>query len=773
MNFFIKILLFVIFNLNFISISISFSSQVEKIRDAANSKPFVIENKTASQLANDFLAEAGVTEGWNEDNNFFISKASSYFAINDLVNNNFLNIRAIKAFEANLTAKSDIISFIKTSLTSKDSIKTQTSESNVKEENKSSQQNTSLIKTFSSMPLTGAFQIAHFESFIDGQYEITVILMWSQKHEKRVYALLNGENISLEPSTTSLKDYIKNTNWASVVGGRKFIDDKGNFYLVGVGSTPINGKNSAQMKTSKGKSELIALKEIGITLKGDIELNRLAKEKLSEVTNKDGSSTNETSSSFAESLYQRLEGLKITGTSKRYSDVLKHPLSGQEMYVTVLSLSLNNKSVPPIHKKIVNLVVKANNSKNNSSTTPTLINSSRTNLTVVSTSVQGVGTDSKEAIKDGLLQAISQVNGLQMSSQSKSMLKSFQSSSDNNDKFESSSSFQEEIKQSTKGVIQSWSIVSKDKTSSGKLYTVDMKVDVSKLKLSDELQRMRFVITPTIIDKTIKDKKNVNNFTLNFNKNLSSLITQSNRFAVLDRNNTSSISKELNNIKSGKVPKEELAKLGNKVSADYLILSSLNKILIKNISKSLMGEKIYIKNITVDVDVNIIDVSTSQIIFSDNLSLTQSGGTLATMSKIMSERVSRKIIDRFYPAKLIAIDNKKIIVDQGDSFFNSKNKYKLIKLGNRIIDQTTSLVSGRVEEEIGTLIFLSGSPKQSILKIDKVNIDISKLIPDGSFIVRPIFKKLPTEDEIAKEKIKNIKNKSKNMMKKIEKDKDW
>ena len=69
-----------------------------------------------------------------------------------------------------------------------------------------------LIKTFSSMPLTGAFQIAHFESFIDGQYEITVILMWSQKHEKRVYALLNGENISLEPSTTSLKDYIKNTN---------------------------------------------------------------------------------------------------------------------------------------------------------------------------------------------------------------------------------------------------------------------------------------------------------------------------------------------------------------------------------------------------------------------------------------------------------------------------------------------------------------------------------------------------------------------------------
>ena len=38
-----------------------------------------------------------------------------------------------------------------------------------------SQENTSTVKTLSSMTLVGAFQVAHFESFVDGQYEIAIV----------------------------------------------------------------------------------------------------------------------------------------------------------------------------------------------------------------------------------------------------------------------------------------------------------------------------------------------------------------------------------------------------------------------------------------------------------------------------------------------------------------------------------------------------------------------------------------------------------------------
>ena len=89
----------------------------------ANSKPFIPENKTASELAQDFLLDAGVSEGWNEDKGFFISIGSSVFEEADpSTNPNFLNIRAMKAFEANITAKGDIISYIRTTMSAEDLI---------------------------------------------------------------------------------------------------------------------------------------------------------------------------------------------------------------------------------------------------------------------------------------------------------------------------------------------------------------------------------------------------------------------------------------------------------------------------------------------------------------------------------------------------------------------------------------------------------------------------------------------------------------------------
>ena len=146
------IIFFIIISLNFISLS--FSSSVEEARNLANSKPFVIENQTASQLANTFLENAGVTIGWNEDRNFYVAKASAYSAIKDANVPNFLDIRAIKTFEATITAKSEIISFIKTELSADDLVKISSIDPEVVKSDKMvAQENTSTVRTFSSMPL--------------------------------------------------------------------------------------------------------------------------------------------------------------------------------------------------------------------------------------------------------------------------------------------------------------------------------------------------------------------------------------------------------------------------------------------------------------------------------------------------------------------------------------------------------------------------------------------------------------------------------------------
>ena len=112
-------ILFIIFLIFFSNLANG--NTVDKIRDEANKKPFVVETKTATDLANEFLLESGVNEGWNENGKFFVSVGTAYFADDNIAkNSNFINIRSLKSFEANITAKGQIISYIRTKLSAED-----------------------------------------------------------------------------------------------------------------------------------------------------------------------------------------------------------------------------------------------------------------------------------------------------------------------------------------------------------------------------------------------------------------------------------------------------------------------------------------------------------------------------------------------------------------------------------------------------------------------------------------------------------------------------
>ena len=353
------------------------------------------------------------------------------------------------------------------------------------------------------------------------------------------------------------------------------------------------------------------------------------------------------------------------------------------------------------------------------------------------------------------------------------MINTFESSKNDSDQSLGTESFQEKIKQKTNGVIQKWNIISKTKSDNGSFNKVNLKVYISKLKLSDDLKKMRLVITAPKINPLIKQNKKTYKFGQNFYNKFSNFITKSQKFAVLDRNNSNEINKELEKIKFGNVPTDELAKLGNTVTADYIVVSKINNLTSRVNKEKLLGETVKINSVKANLLINIINVPTSQIIYSDSFKLEQVNSNTEKLASIISKRLSRKVIDTFYPAKLISINNKEITVDQGSDFFDKNTKYKIIMLGKRIVNETTGTISGRVEKEIGLSNYISGSAKQSTLKIYKLNTKLSNLKADGSIIIRPIFPKLPSIDQVLKNRIKKIKNKNTNLKKKIQKDKDW
>jgi len=202
------------------------------------------------------------------------------------------------------------------------------------------QENVSSVETFSKMNVVGLVPIASFESWDGEQYSTTIVSIWTIKEEQRARALYSGQEVSYEPGSSSVKDFIKNTDWSTAQGVRKFFDDKGNFWLLSIGSSPIKGKSSKATRTAKGQAQLSAQKQIVFVLFSEASSKRSAKDKLQEVTTGNvGETENQSVSSFAETISQKVKDIDIQGMSQLKGKKYTHPISGQKMFVSIYGIS--------------------------------------------------------------------------------------------------------------------------------------------------------------------------------------------------------------------------------------------------------------------------------------------------------------------------------------------------------------------------------------------------------------------------------------------------
>ena len=202
------------------------------------------------------------------------------------------------------------------------------------------QENVSSIETFSKMKVVGLVPIASFESWDGEQYATTIVSIWTTKEEERARMLYSGQEVAYDPGSLSVKDFINSTDWSTAQGIRKFFDDKGNFWLISIGSSPLKGKSSKATRTAKGQAQLSAQKQIAFVLFSEASSKRSAKEKLQEVTTGNvGETENQSVTSFAETISQKVEDLDIQGTSQLKGKKYTHPISGQEMFVSIYGIS--------------------------------------------------------------------------------------------------------------------------------------------------------------------------------------------------------------------------------------------------------------------------------------------------------------------------------------------------------------------------------------------------------------------------------------------------
>jgi len=343
-------------------------------------------------------------------------------------------------------------------------------------------------------------------------------------------------------------------------------------------------------------------------------------------------------------------------------------------------------------------------------------------LTQKSVITNGQGKDEKNAILDGLVQAVAQIRGLAIKSSEILSARDQMSSVTNSTK--SSEDIQTNIKTYTNGIVSSFDVLEKKETNG--IFKVRVKAVIPFYEVGNQINRLRLALAPFRMAQKITNKAAAQEFSLAWNNNLEEDLVQSRRFAMVDRTYSNETNQELAQYTDQSFNISELARLGQKIGTDYLILGELKKynVIDKSISNPLDDTRISRSSLNVEVSLRLIDVATSQIKFAK--SYTSANG------------VALDIINAIYPMAILSIQDSFVTIGSGGSGLKVGQHFRVMGLGEELKDPYTGESLGKQENYIGELEITDVQFKASQAKIVKGQDKIIASFPNG-LIIRPLI----------------------------------
>tara|TARA_B100000242_G_scaffold292935_1_gene269598 strand:- start:321 stop:1592 length:1272 start_codon:yes stop_codon:yes gene_type:complete len=372
-------------------------------------------------------------------------------------------------------------------------------------------------------------------------------------------------------------------------------------------------------------------------------------------------------------------------------------------------------------------------------------------LETVSVKAKGYGDGPEAALNSALTQAIGQVNG--KSIDSNTLLTTTEKSSTKNDNSDylSSRDFKESIKSKTKGVVETYSIISNAKDDTTGLWVAEISAQVVRFKISKSANRKRIAVIDLIgrqgCCKTAEGQLNPDVAAYEVSSAISNFLVQSRKFTVLDRSFQGFAEAERNTLTSENMPVKELAKLGQELFADMILVGNLNSIRLRKAERKMKTSDRVLEYLAGNIATNIriIDTATGQIKFSSSLRMNPKdldlslGSDIFTISKKIGDRVGFTVLNAIYPIMVTRVSDKvNLDLNTGGDVVSVGQVFDLMQLGEKVKDAYTKESLGKSETKIGTVEIIQVSPKQSKGKatLTNANIDLGKDFKPRKYLLR-------------------------------------
>ena len=364
---------------------------------------------------------------------------------------------------------------------------------------------------------------------------------------------------------------------------------------------------------------------------------------------------------------------------------------------------------------------------------------------IIDVTVVGYGKDVKLATLDALDNAVSQVTGAHM--ESATAIEMQQQVKDGN--ASNSESFKQNINKLSKGVVKSYQVLEQGKDADSGQTMVKIQAQIPRYEQSGQMKRLRLAVTPVAIINALLSDASAIQFAEQLSAGTEAYLTQTRRFAMLDRRNSGAVENEKGLIRKGDMPIEEMVKLTAKVASDYIVV-----LVLKDFSQSAEtitrpnGREMERINMPVTVDIRVIDVPTQQIKFAQTYNhrgRTVTGKTIGMHATDIAQEIGETILNAIYPIAVIATEGKTLTLNQGGITVKNGRKYKLVKLGAPMVDPYTKESLGRQESDVGVVEITAVTSQMSTAKLIS---GAEEVLEDGSLQLRPLPKGVG--DDLAK-----------------------
>jgi len=336
-------------------------------------------------------------------------------------------------------------------------------------------------------------------------------------------------------------------------------------------------------------------------------------------------------------------------------------------------------------------------------------------------------------------------------------------------------SYVKKLVDETKGGVKTYQILEKKKNEQGWI-EVKIKAEVASFELPPEASRVRIAVFPFKIFNAQGDKEKLQRL---INQEVNNYFVQTRKFAILDRSYLEEVAKEKSKILDGSAPAIEMAKIGNEISADFIIVGSVEDFKTeKTVTKVLTDEstKITRESATLNLNYRVLDVTTKQISNSDTIKLkiSSKGGPNEAMSEIalrVAKNMGEEVLFSIYPVLVEKIDGQDLYLGQGGKQFKTGDVYEVFEKGDKIYDSYTKEAIGNIESPRGKVQITSVSSNMSKARSTEKGIDFSANFTPGKYILRPIkVDAKAAEEAVFKETKEKIETQRKERKKKLEDD---